>query len=185
MPLIDTVDPTKAEGLVAEVYRQSEAAIGRVPNAFRIYSQSPELMETQWRQTSYFMRHPRLKFPLLALTRILVSQDNDCEYCIDFNTAMLIERAGFTAEQVAATRRDPANAPLNEMDKAMLLFALKATRAPSSVGPEDISALLALGWMEADVLDAVTHAARNMAADVVFNTFRVPLDDLSAQEKKA
>lgn len=177
MPLIQTVKPSQAQGPVAEVYRQAEAILGRVPNAFQMYSGSPALLETQWQQTAYFMRHPTLSFPLLALTRMLVSQDHRCDYCIDFNGAMLIERAGFSAEQIAAARRDPAEAPLAAREKAMLLFALKATRTPQEIGATDIDALKALGWAECDMLDAVVHAARNMAADVVFNTFKIERDE--------
>lgn len=176
MPLIQTVEPSQAQGQVAEVYRQSEAIMGRVPNAFQMYSASPALLETQWRQTEYFMRHPTLSFPLLALTRMLVSQDNRCDYCIDLNAAMLIERAGFSPEQLAAARRDPAAAPLDDRDKAMLLFVLKATRTPLEVGTADINKLKALGWAESDILDAVVHGARNMAADIVFNTFKIERD---------
>lgn len=176
MPLISTVAPAQAQGQVAEVYRQSAAILGHVPNAFQMYSASPTLLETQWQQTAYFMRHPTLTFPLLALTRMLVSQDHECDYCIDFNAAMLIERAGFTPEQIAATKRDPAAAPLDANELAMLLFALKATRIPKEIGSADIDHLRSMGWAESDMLDAVTHAARNMAADVVFNTFKVERD---------
>lgn len=176
MPLIQTVAPAQAQGPVAEVYRQCEAILGRVPNAFQMYSGSPALLETQWGQTAYFMRHPTLSFPLLALTRVLVSQDNRCDYCIDFNVAMLIEHAGLTPEQIAASKRDPAAAPLDARDKAMLLFALKATRTPHAVGAADIAGLQALGWAESDMLDAVVHGARNMAADIVFNTFKIERD---------
>jgi len=176
MPLIQTVAPAQAQGPVAEVYRQAEAILGRVPNAFQMYSGSPSVLETQWGQIAYFMRHPTLSFPLLALTRMLVSQDHRCDYCIDFNSAMLIERAGFTPEQIAATKRDPAAAPLDAKDKAMLLFALKATRTPHQVGAADIAGLKALGWAESDMLDAVVHGARNMAADIVFNTFKIERD---------
>lgn len=178
MPLIQTVAPSQAQGQVDEVYRQSKAILGRVPNAFQMYSGSPTLLETQWQQTAYFMRHSSLSFPLLALTRMLVSQDHRCDYCIDFNAAMLIERAGFTPEQIAAAKRDPAAAPLEAKDKAMLLFALKATRTPKEVSAADIDNLKALGWKESDILDAVAHAARNMAADVVFNTFKIEPDNI-------
>ena len=176
MPLIQTVAPAQAQGQIAEVYRQCEEILGRVPNAFQMYSSSPVLLETQWQQVAYFMRPPSLSFPLLALTRMLVSGDNRCDYCIDFNAAMLIEHAGFTPEQIAATKRDPASAPLDAKDKAMLLFVLKATRTPHAVGAADIAGLKALGWAESDILDATVHAARNMAADVVFNTFKIEPD---------
>lgn len=176
MPLIQTVAPSQAEGSVAAVYAEAEALFGRVPNAFQMYSGSPVLLETGWAQTRYFLGHPTLSFPLLALTRMLVSQDNRCDYCIDLNAAMLINRAGFTPEQIAATRLDPNVAPLDAKDKALLLFTLKATRTPLEVGAADIAALKALGWQENEILDAVVHAARNLAADIVFNTFKIEQD---------
>lgn len=176
MPLIQTVAPAQAQGQVAEVYNQVEALLGRVPNAFQLYSGSPAVLEAQWGQTAYFLQHPTLSFPLLALVRMLVSQDHHCTYCIDLNAALLIQRAGFTPEQIAAIRLDPTAAPLDARDQAMLLFALKATRSPQEVGPADIEALKALGWAESDMLDAVVHAARNLAADIVFNTFKIERD---------
>jgi len=176
MTLIQTTAPEQAEGRLAELYAEIRGVFGFVPNAFRLYSSSPELLEAQWRQTAYFMRHPRLSFPLLACTRMLVSQANHCDYCIDLNAAFLIERAGFTAEQVAAAKRDPTQTPLPERDLAMLLFALKAVTTPLEVGAADLDALRALGWSDGDILDAVTHAARNQAVDQIFNTFKIERD---------
>jgi uncharacterized peroxidase-related enzyme len=176
MSLITTVTPSQAQGQVADVYRQIEAAMGCVPNAFQLYSASPELLEHQWQQTGYFVRHPRLSFPLLALTRMLVSQDNQCDYCIDFNATLLIERAGYSIDQLNEIKKNPEAAPLDEKEKAMLLFVLKVTRAASSVAATDIEHLHHLGWQDSDILDAATHAARNMAADAVINAFKVVQD---------
>ncbi len=176
MPLITTIEPSQAQGKVADVYHQIEELIGSVPNVFQLYSASPELMEHQWQQTSYFLHHPSLSFPLLALTRMLVSQDNKCTYCIDFNAALLMERADYTVDQLNEIKQNPAAAPLDEKEKAMLLFSLKVTRAPSSVETADIDHLHHLGWKDSDILDAASHAARNMAVDAVINAFKVVQD---------
>lgn len=176
MTLIHTVAPQDAQGTLAELYQQAEKMLGFVPNAFRLYSMSPVMLQNQFHQLGYFMQHPSLSFPLLAFVRMLVSQDNRCDYCIDLNAAMLMERAGLSVEQIAATRKDPAQAPLGEKDKAMLLFVLKATRTPLEVNAADVDALRAQGWTDGDIFDAVLHGARNMAADVLFNTFKIEKD---------
>ena len=176
MSIIATVSPEQASGRVAEIYGQMQQAIGRVPNAFQMFSISPTVLENQWQSTGYYFQHPRLGLPLLASIRMLVSQANNCDYCIGFNEGLLIQRAGFTVDQTAAMKRDPATAPLPDKDKALLLFALKATRTPLSVVRTDIDALLGLGWTEQDVFEAVYHAARNVAADIVFNTFKIEND---------
>ena len=176
MTIIQTVAPEQASGKLAGLYREMEKIFGHVPNAFRVYSSSPELMEQNWRQTGYYMAHPALSFPLLATIRMLVSQENDCAYCIGMNEAMLIQRAGFTPEQVAAAKRNPAEAPLSDKEKAMLLLVLKATRTPKAVTRADLDVLRSLGWQDGEIVDAVHHGARNMAVDVIFNTFKIEND---------
>lgn len=176
MSIISTVAPEQATGRVAEIYGQMQQAFGRVPNAFRLYSASPAVLENQWQNTGYYFQHSTLGFPLLASIRMLVSQDNVCDYCIGLNEAMLIERAGFTVDQIAAMKRDPATAPLAAKDKAMLVFVLKATRASKTASAADVEALRGLGWSDNEIFDAVNHGARNVAADIIFNTFKIEND---------
>lgn len=176
MPLIHTIPPEQAEDRLASLYDEIHGVFGYIPNAFRLYSSSPELLETQWRQVAYFLRHPRLSFPLLACIRMLVSQANQCDYCVDLNAALLIERVGLSPEQVAAARNDRSQAPLPDHERALLLLCLKAVSVPLEVVSADLDALRNLGWTDADILDAVTHAARNQAADRVFNTFKIERD---------
>lgn len=176
MALIQTVAPEQASGSVAQIYREIEELFGKVPNAFRLMSNSPELLAQQWQQIKYYMQHPTLSFPLLATIRMLVSQENECEYCISMNASMLIHRAGLTPKQVAATKHNPADAPLSDKDKSMLLLVLKATKTPKAVTAQDLDHLREQGWQDGDILDAVQHGARNIAADVLFNTFKVEND---------
>jgi AhpD family alkylhydroperoxidase len=176
MSLIETVAPEKANGKVAAVYQDITKVFGRVPNAMQLYSSSPELLSQQWGAMGYYLQHPKLSFPLLAAIRMLVSQENDCDYCIGMNGTLLIQMAGWTPEQVNAAKRDARSVPLTEKDKAMLLFVLKAVAARQPVSRAEIKALQALGWSEADVLDAVAHGARNVAVDILFNTFQIEND---------
>ena len=52
-------------------------------------------------------------------------------------------------------KTDPANAPLEPQDKAMIDFALKLTRAPSTVKKEDGEFLQQYGFSEEQVVDSV------------------------------
>lgn len=176
MPLIDSVVPEKASGQVAEVYADIAKVFGRVPNAMQMYSSSPALLAQQWQATGYYFTHPHLSRPLLAAIRLLVSQENDCDYCIGFNASMLINMAGWTAEQVAATKRDVQAAPLSEKEKTLLAFVLKAVNRREGTTRAEIDTLTRLGWTHADLLDAVAHGARNVGADIIFNTFQIEND---------
>lgn len=176
MSLLHTISPERAEGTVAEVYQQIESALGWVPNAFRISSTSPFLLEKHWQTIGYYMQHPVLSFPLLASIRLLVSDDRQCGYCVDLNTKLLAEQAGWTLDQVAALRRDWQSAPLSEREKALLGFALKAVRQPLTVGKADLDALRTLGWGDAEILDATYHGASQLAGDTLYNAFKIERD---------
>ena len=176
MSLIQTQSSANATGKTAEIYGQIQQTFGRVPNALQLHSASPLHLEQAWQNISYYMEHPNLSFPLLATIRMLVSQENQCNYCIGYNAAMLIERAGYSADQVAAIKADPNNAPLDAKEKAMLLFVLKSTHAPKTVTADDIAQLRALGWSDTDIFDGAAHGARNMAVDALFNTFKIEND---------
>ncbi|MDA8225669.1 MAG: hypothetical protein M0T86_07090 [Betaproteobacteria bacterium] len=176
MPLIQTVSPQDAQGKVKEVYDQVSAAFGAPPNALQIYSASPALLAEHWQSIGYYMQHPTLNFALLAMMRMLVSQQGHCEYCVGFNESLLINHAGFSIEQVQAAKRDPASAPLPPKDVAMLLFTLKAARDSNSVTATDIDALRKAGWSDADILDGLNHAANMLAADMLLNALKVEND---------
>lgn len=176
MNMISTVSPDQASGDVAQVYGQIEQAFGRVPNGMQLFSSSPVLLEQNWRQLGYYMQHPRLSFPLLAFIRMLVSVRHECTYCIGMNESLLINRGGLSAEDVMAAKHNPSDAPLPEKEKAMLLAVLKTVEAPKALAKADLDQLRALGWEDGDILDAVYHGARNVAADIMFNAFKVEND---------
>ena len=176
MNMISTVSPEQASGGVAQVYGQIEQAFGRVPNGMRLFSSSPALLEQNWQQLGYYMQHPRLSFPLLAFIRMLVSERHECSYCIGMNESLLINMGGFSAEEVLAARRNPADAPLPEKEKTMLLTVLKTVETPKALDKVALDRLRALGWEDGDILDAVYHGARNVAADIMFNAFKVEND---------
>lgn len=176
MALIETVSPEQATGEVAEVYRNIEQALGRVPNGMQLFSLSPALLAQNWQQLSYFMQHPNLSPILLTTIRLLVSQANHCDYCIDMNAGMLIGRFGLTPDQVAVIRRDPLGGPFSDREKALLKLVLKTVVQRQPATRTEMDALIALGWSQADVLDAVVHGARNVTADIMLNAFAVEKD---------
>ena len=176
MPLIHTVSPAQAEGQVKEIYDQVAAAFGNVPAAMQIYSASPVHLAAHWHSIGYYMQHPKLSFALLAMVRMLVSINTHCEYCVGFNEGLLINHAGFTPEQIAASKTNPAQAPLPAKDVAMLLFVLKATRNSMSTTAADINALRDHGWTDGDILDALSHGAQMLAGDTILNAFKVERD---------
>ncbi len=176
MSILQTVTPESATGEVAEIYAQIKNAWGPVPTAIQAYSANPFLLKHQWEYYGSIMQHPTLSFPLTASIRMLVSQAGNCGYCIDMNAGMLINMAGWTPEQVAATRADFNDSPLSPKEKTLLGLVLKATRDSNSVSTSDLQAAREAGWSDCEILDAVNHGARMVAGDIIINGFKVERD---------
>jgi len=175
MALLQTTPPEKAEGKLAELYAEVEQLFGMVPNNVRMLGVSPALLENQLQLIEHYMGHPALSVPFLAMVRMLVSKACRSPYCQNLNTGLLL-KAGFTKEQVAAMQADPSQAPLDEKQRALLLFVLKACDNPHAAVPKDLDRLKAMGWSEPDILDAVAHGARMVGTNIIFDTFKIDLD---------
>lgn len=176
MSILQTVTPESATGEVAEIYAQIQQAWGHVPTAIQAFSANPFLLKHQWAYYSSVMQHPTLTFPLTASIRMLVSQAGSCSYCIDMNAGMLINMAGWTPEQIAATRADFNQSPLSPQEKILLGLVLQATRDSNSISATDLQVARDAGWSDSDILDAVNHGARMVAADIIINGFKVERD---------
>jgi len=173
MPLIQTIEPEEATGELAKLYQTIEAMRGSVGNNAKLFSASPELLRQQMDFIQFYMNHPTLSMPLLASIRIMISSGEACQFCIDFNAGLLINMAGWTIDQVNAMRKDPNAANLSKHEIAMLNLTIKAIRNAHGVTANDLDTLRDMGWSDSDILDAVNHATRMLATDIIFNTFKI------------
>jgi alkylhydroperoxidase family enzyme len=172
MALIQTTPPEQAQGKLAELYAEMEQMFGSVPNNARLLGVSPDLLENQLALIGHYHGHATLSMPLLAMMRMLVSKACHSPYCQALNSGLLM-KVGITKEQIAAMQADPTQAPLDEKQKALLLFVLKACDNPHQVAAEDLDRLRSLGWSEVDILDATAHGARMVGTNIIFDTFKI------------
>jgi len=170
--LVQPVIPAGAETQVNGIFAQMEAKMGKAPVALQLFSLSPELLAQTVGQFGYYMQHPRLSMPLLAMIRLLVAQQENCSYCVNMNEQIL-ERAGFEQAVIAKMQEFPESAPLDEREKAMLLLVLKAVSIPHTVMAEDFEQLRSLDWTDRDILEAINHGAVALALDRVLDAFNV------------
>jgi uncharacterized peroxidase-related enzyme len=83
-----------------------------------------------------------------------VSGLNACRYCHGVHTATA-QAFGIPEEALAALLDDMDGAPVAEPVKALLRYAGKLTLTPAKVTPADAQAVLAAGWPEQALHDAV------------------------------
>ena len=176
MALIATQTPDTASGEVADIYGQIKARLGVVPTPVQLLSASPIWLRQQQESMNYYITHPTIGFAAMTVVRMLVSVESKCAYCIDRNASVLINMCDWTEEQVAATRESIDKSPLDAKDRALVGLAVKAAHDSLSVTAADVEAVRALGWSDADIMDGIDHAARMVALDILFNTFKIERD---------
>jgi len=176
MALIQTVAAEDAEGKVKEVYDQLMKTARVIPRPMQMMSASPDLLAVQIQSLAHYFRHPTLSFPLLGHIRLLVAHHFQYPYCVEFNSSLLQMLTDMTDEQLEAVKADPAAAPLDEKDKAILLFVMKCIITPDAVCKSDIDALKKMDWTEKDIFEAAHHGADMIRHGTLFKAFKMAED---------
>ncbi|MDO9253945.1 MAG: hypothetical protein Q7U54_00430 [Bacteroidales bacterium] len=96
-------------------------AMGFIPDAFKVFSPSEHVFDKQFSNLGYFMRHKSLGGKLLAFIRLLVSETEQCKYCVGMNSGILLQYGVFP-ELLAEIKQYTAKAPLDETELALLFL---------------------------------------------------------------
>jgi len=172
MALIQTVDPEKADGEVKEIYEALQKNIGSIPSPMELASVSPWLMKMMWSSIQYFTQHPNLGFGLLSTIRYLVAEEYNYTFCINFNKNFL-KMQGMSDEDIQKALQDPGQAPLEDKDRAMVSFVMKAIKTPTEVTQTDIEQLHDLGWKDGDILDALVHGTNMIGPSIMMKALQM------------
>lgn len=171
-PLLQPRPPVGEEGRVEAVFQALEQQLGFVPDALRLYSFSPPLLESYVGNIVYLNSGERLSQTLMAMIRYLVSAEANCTFCIDMNLGLL-SNMGVDLEGVRAARSNVNLAPLPDKEKHLLKLALQAVEDPESVNAQDIERVKAHGWNEREIFEAVVQAANMRSLNFILRTFKV------------
>jgi hypothetical protein len=170
MFILNHVKPEEATGKVAEAYAAFPPGMP-VPEPLVMMSASPDLAYHQSNLIRYFRSQERLDLGLLATIRYLVAWEYDYQFCINFNAGLLQQAGGMSAADLVNLRAHPEQVPLEESQKEMLLFVLKAVKSPEKVKKADVEKLHQLGWNDRNIFDAVYHGASMVALSIMFKAF--------------
>jgi alkylhydroperoxidase family enzyme len=172
MALIQTVSPENAEGDVKEIYDTMQKNIGMIPAPMQLTSASPWWMKIMWQSVQYYTQHPNLSFALLSTIRYLVAQQYNYVFCTGFNKNFLMMQ-GMSEDDIQKVVEDPLQAPLEDRERAMLAFVMKAIKTPDAVAEEDMKQLRDLGWTDTDIFDALTHGTNMIGSSILMKAFKM------------
>jgi uncharacterized peroxidase-related enzyme len=145
--------PTASQPLLEAVKKQ----IGMVPNLFRLVAHSPAALE------GYLGLSGALgKGALPAATReriaLAVAEINGCSYCLSAHTYLGKNVAKLDDAEIAANRSGASNDPHAD---AAVRFAAQVTQQRGKVSTEQLQAVKAAGYSEAQIVEIVQHVALN------------------------
>lgn len=155
---IRIIDEDEAKGKLKEVYGRVKKERGRVANVFKAQSLNPESMEAHLGLYMALMygrsELSRFQREMIAVT---VSSINGCNYCKVHHSEALAVHAKDHRSVDDILRLDHRS--LSNRDKALLKFAIKLTKDPSSMSEEDIGILRDHGFSDKAILDATLIAS--------------------------
>jgi uncharacterized peroxidase-related enzyme len=145
--------PAAAQPLLQAVNKQ----LGSVPNLFRLVATSPAALE------GYLSMSGALgKGALPAATReriaLAVAEINGCGYCLSAHTYLGKNLAKLDDAEIAANRSGASN---DLKADAAVRFAAKLTQQRGKVSSDDVDAVKAAGYSDAQIIEIVQHVAIN------------------------
>ena len=80
---------------------------------------------------------------------------------------------GLSKDDIDKMEKDPLQAPLDDKDRAMVAFVMKAIITPDAVEKQDVDQLNDLGWTDGDFMDAMAHDTNMIGSSILMKTFKM------------
>jgi len=80
---------------------------------------------------------------------------------------------GLSDEDIEKMEKDPLQAPLDDKDRAMVSFVMKAIKSPDAIEKQDIDKLHDNGWTDSDIMDAMVHGTNMIGSSILMKTFKM------------
>jgi len=144
--------------------------VGFVPNLYAAYAYSDtalgDYLALQNRKSS-------LKGKEREIINLVVSQVNECEYCLAAHTA-IGKMNGFTDEQILEIRT--GRATFNEKFDALARFVRDITLNRSKPSAEATDAFFAAGYTRENLVDTIVVIGDKIISNFIHGTTQVPVD---------
>ncbi len=125
-----------------------------IPNLFQTYAKHPPLLEANWNKVKLILMKGKLTRFHKEVIALLVSHDNECNYCIAAHTAVL-KSMGVTDGQRDGMIGGYLAEHLSEKEIALVDFSRKTNQRHSDIEDRDFDRLLSLGYSEAEIVEAL------------------------------
>lgn len=161
------------------IFDNLQSALGFVPNLYAYYAHSETAL------TDYLAlqnRKSSLRAKEREIINLVVSQVNDCRYCLAAHTA-IGKMQGFTPEQIIEIRR--ADVSFDAKFDALAKFVRETTVNRGKPLPETSGKLFAAGYTEKNLVDIVMVIGDKIISNYLHGITQIPVDWEAAPELAA
>ena len=164
MTWIETIAYPDSTGRLRQLYDQVKGPDDNVDNIMAAHSLRPHSMAGHMALYKNVLHHFSNTLPtwFLETIGVLVSQLNDCDYCVDHHYAglqRLIPDRTRCASLRQALSNDRFEDAYDPAQSAALRYAAKLTRQPASVSKADVEAMRSAGLDDGQILEVNQVAA--------------------------
>lgn len=157
--------PTRAE--VSEnnqaIFDNLESKLGFVPNLYAYIAKNDAALGDY---LGFSSRKSTLSGKEKEVVNLLVSQYNDCSYCLSAHT-MMASMNGINKEQTIELRS--GNYPLDEKLNALARFTRALLETKGKVSLSDKEDLIAAGYTEANIIDLSIAIGTKQVSNYIHN----------------
>jgi uncharacterized peroxidase-related enzyme len=174
-----TIDaaPPAAQPLLQAVKKQ----LGVVPNLFRLVATSPAALEG-YLGLSAALRKGGLSPATGERIALAVAEINGCDYCLSAHTYLGKHVAKLDDAEIAANRAGTSYEPKAD---AAVRFAAQVAERRGHVQAEDLEAVRAAGYSDAELIEIVLHVALNTWTNYINEVAKTDIDFPAVSARKA
>ena len=161
------------------IFDNLKKALGFVPNLYATFAHFPTALGTYLAlQNAKSSLKPKER----EVINLVVSQVNDCEYCLAAHTA-LGKMLGLTDAQILEIRRGRASFD-PKLDR-LIRFVREIAEKRGHVSAATTDAFLAAGWSQANLVDAIMVVGDKSISNYLHGTTKIPVDFPAAEKLAA
>jgi uncharacterized peroxidase-related enzyme len=169
--------PAASQPLLEAVKKQ----LGVEPNLFRIIANSPAALEG-YLGLFGALNKDSLAAPTRERIALAVAELNGCSYCLSAHTYLGKNLAKLDDAEISANRNGASNDPTAN---AAVRFAVKVAHERGHVSEDDVIAVNAAGYDDAQVIEIVLHVALNTWTNYINEVAKTDIDFPVVTTRKA
>lgn len=153
-----------------EILENVDEKLGFIPNLYSTYAYSENALKNY---LDFNSSKTSLNNKEKEVVNLVVSQVNECLYCLSAHTAMAKDN-GFTEGQILEIRS--GNAPFDSKLNALVNFTKEAVEKRGKVSENTISNFLEAGYTKENLIDTMLLIGDKTISNYVHNAIDFPID---------